>query len=89
MKLKKKLIEKIKDTVAFVGICWGLGMTLLLYWTFLLAYFTPAKAVIVYIDKFNEALFEFYLMPIVTVVVSYGVWRYYKKIVEAKVLNSR
>jgi hypothetical protein len=45
-------------------VLWLMGMYIVLLWTFMAAYASPAKSVRVAIDLYNEAHFEFYMLVI-------------------------
>jgi uncharacterized membrane protein YcjF (UPF0283 family) len=79
---KKRKWEYVKDMLGFLGVLWGLGFSILIYFTFLLAYIVPSKMVLVSINSFNEALFEFYLIPVVLAVILWGVYWYWHEAFE-------
>lgn len=41
--------------------------SIVLYLTFLLAFFNPSKSILISMNRFNEASFEFFLIPFVIV----------------------
>lgn len=66
-KLNKKIVVKL---VIFSGYLFALGEFMLLYCTFLAAYFNPGKMTLVTVNSFGEADVEFVLIP-VTIVFSF------------------
>ena len=69
--------EKIKDFFGLAGVLLALGYTILMYVTFLYAFFSSDKSVTVYINRTNEALAEFFILPILLVIVIWGVYWYF------------
>ena len=70
--MNKKLIREL---VKMIGVFLLFGMFLTLYIVFLGAYQNPEKAAIVYINRFNEAGIEFYLLfPVVFILGLFSVY---------------
>ena len=69
--------EKIKDFFGLAGVLLALGYTILMYVTFLYAFFSSDKSVTVYINRTNEALEEFFILHILLVIVIWGVYWYF------------
>jgi hypothetical protein len=76
----------LKDKVFFLmfsGLLFGFGMTVLLFLTWLTAYFHPSKTVLVTINKSGEANLElfmfFILIDFLIVCLVYGLKRIFNK----------
>ena len=80
-----KVSERLKDTVGLIGVLWSFGFTLLMYITFLRAYYHPLKAITIYVNRFHEALIEWYVIPIVIGVIIWAIyWYVHEAILEDK-----
>ena len=56
--------EKMKAMVVLMGGLFSLGMTMLMYVTFLMAFFNPSKSIRITVDALNEGVYEFVLIPL-------------------------
>lgn len=58
-----KIKESIKFTLILCGIGFLISNNVVMYLTFLSAYFSPTKTTVVHVNMFNEALVEFFVVP--------------------------
>jgi len=77
MNLEAATKEKIKDIFGSAGILLAFGYTILMYITFLYAFFSTDKSVTIFINRMNEAMAEFFILPILLAIVVWGVYWYF------------
>lgn len=77
MNLQAATKERIKDIFGSAGILLAFGYTILMYITFLFAFFSSDKSVTIFINRMNEAMAEFFILPILLVIVIWGVYWYF------------
>jgi hypothetical protein len=58
--------RRLKVWLYLFGLAFPLGMTIIMYATFLVAFFTPIR--VIAIDNHGEAIVEFFLLPVCIVI---------------------
>ncbi len=74
--------ERIKDFLGLAGILIAFGYSILMYVTFLYAFIASDKTVTISINNFNEALAEFFIIPIMLVLVIWGIYWYFHEAID-------
>jgi hypothetical protein len=65
-----------------IGIWWSVGLSVLFYWVFLMAYFNPTKKVIMDINAIGEAHVEMVLLLIVMPIIVASAVYAHKRIID-------
>ena len=74
----------IKSLVKLFGVGLSVGMYLTVLLTFLVAFFSPTKCVLVCINSFGEGLLELIILPIGFVVSILGCYYVFKEVIYGK-----
>lgn len=81
--MKKENKERVKDIFGLAGVMLAFGYTILMYVTFLVAFFSENKSVTIFVNNLNEAMAEFFILPVLLVIVVWGVyWYFHEAILE-------
>ena len=75
--MKKESKEKIKDLFGLAGVLLAFGYSILMYVVFLVAFFSENKSVTIFINRLNEAMAEFFILPVLLAIVIWGVYWYF------------
>ena len=68
-------VKRFDLVLILSGFCFSLGLSFLLYVTFLVAFFNNGR-VLILVNEYNEGLIEFLMLPVVLGVSCYGLYRF-------------
>ena len=84
MKIINIIREQVKEFVILIGIGLGFGFSIILFYTFMVAYTNGDYQVLVNINTFGEAKWEIILVPIIMVWIIIASIFYIKSISASK-----
>ena len=82
----------MKDTLVLIGLATMLGMTIVTFFTFAVAYASPVKAVRVHVNSYGEADLEFVmlsaLLPLNIISTIFAIKKLTEKNIESYILRT-